>query len=69
MRRADRDRLTGDKLLWAVSTPIMYILPWDDIFVPTQAVLEFMSNVAIELYYAPGYDSYARKGKIVWLST
>ncbi|KAI0017045.1 hypothetical protein F4780DRAFT_627483 [Xylariomycetidae sp. FL0641] len=54
IRTTDLDRLTVDELLWAVVS--CYILPWDDGSVPTADVLQFVSDVAIELHHGCGFE-------------
>ncbi|TGJ82730.1 hypothetical protein E0Z10_g6029 [Xylaria hypoxylon] len=68
MRTTDRDRITIDEMLWAMVSS--YILTWNDVSIPAQAILEFVSNVAIELHYALGYDEKPADsiGRHVWLS-
>ncbi|TRX88740.1 hypothetical protein FHL15_010412 [Xylaria flabelliformis] len=68
MRTTNRDRLTIDEMLWAMVSS--YIQAWQDASVPMQAILQFVSNVAIEIHYSLGYDTYAanRIGKQSWLS-
>ncbi|GAW24361.1 hypothetical protein ANO14919_139450 [Xylariales sp. No.14919] len=69
MRTTDQDRITIDEMLWAVVSS--YILAWNDASVPTKKILEFVSNVAIELHYALGYDEKVPdgNGRHVWLSS
>ncbi|RWA14935.1 hypothetical protein EKO27_g222 [Xylaria grammica] len=69
MRTADQDRITIDEMLWAVVSS--YILAWNDASVPTKKILEFVSNVAIELHYALGYDEKIPNGngRHIWLSS
>ncbi|KAI0399439.1 hypothetical protein F4802DRAFT_602967 [Xylaria palmicola] len=68
MRTTQRDRLTVDELLWAMVSS--YMMPWHDASIPTHTVLEFVSNVAIELHYALGYDTNTASSneRNVWLS-
>ncbi|KAI1743886.1 hypothetical protein F4680DRAFT_444581 [Xylaria scruposa] len=68
MRTTNRDRLTIDEMLWAMVSS--YIQAWSDASLPMQAILQFVSNVAIEIHYSLGYDTYAanRTGRQSWLS-
>jgi hypothetical protein len=66
LRTADWDRLTLDEMLWAMVSS--HIMAWNDNSTSTQMVLEFVSNVAIELHYALGYDVDTRKSEDAWLS-
>ncbi|KAI1174457.1 hypothetical protein F4777DRAFT_579888 [Nemania sp. FL0916] len=69
MRTTDRDRITVDEMLWALISS--YIQGWNNGSVPTQSVLQFVGNVAIELHYALGYDrcNPGSSEKHAWLST
>ncbi|KAH9907236.1 hypothetical protein F4778DRAFT_528245 [Xylariomycetidae sp. FL2044] len=61
VRTSDRDRITVDEMLWAVLSA--YILPWDDGSVPTKDVLQFVSDVALELHWACGFEPNERTHK------
>ncbi|KAI3325817.1 hypothetical protein HD806DRAFT_521311 [Xylariaceae sp. AK1471] len=67
MRTTDRDRITVDEMLWAMVSS--YILAWADNSISMKIILEFVSNIAIELHYALGYDSCTSNGKRTWLSS
>ncbi|RYC58306.1 hypothetical protein CHU98_g7894 [Xylaria longipes] len=68
MRTTNRDRLTIDEMLWAMVSS--YIQVWHDASISMQTILQFVSNVAIELHYALGYDIYitTQDGRRSWLS-
>ncbi|KAI0460567.1 hypothetical protein F5B21DRAFT_498507 [Xylaria acuta] len=68
MRTTKRDRLTIDEMLWAIVSS--YIKAWHDASIPMQTILQFVSNVAIELHYALGYDTYTpdKDRRPSWLS-
>ncbi|KAI0201354.1 hypothetical protein F4808DRAFT_450297 [Astrocystis sublimbata] len=55
LRTTQRDRLTIDEMLWAIVSS--YIGPWHDASISMQSILQFVSNVAIELHFALGYDT------------
>ena len=48
VRSSDRDRITVDEMLWAMVSA--YVLAWDDGSIQTREVLQFVSEVAIELH-------------------
>lgn len=68
LRMTNRDRLTIDEMLWIMVSS--YIQAWHDPSISAQTILQFVSNVAIELHYALGYDTYtpSKDGSQSWLS-
>ncbi|CAH0044678.1 unnamed protein product [Clonostachys solani] len=55
IRLSDKDRLTVDEMLWAFLSA--YIIQWDDGSVPTAEILQYISDVAIQLHWNMGYES------------
>ncbi|KAI1751520.1 hypothetical protein F4782DRAFT_531544 [Xylaria castorea] len=68
MRTTNRDRLTIDEMLWAMVSS--YIQAWHDASISMQTILQFVSDVAIEIHYSLGYDTSTtnRNGRHSWLS-
>ncbi|CAG9983384.1 unnamed protein product [Clonostachys byssicola] len=60
IRLSDKDRLTVDEMLWAFLSA--YIIKWDDGSVPAPELLQYISDVAIQLHWNMGYE-YSPKGK------
>ncbi|KAK7221639.1 hypothetical protein V2G26_009642 [Clonostachys chloroleuca] len=60
IRLSDKDRLTVDEMLWAFLSA--YIIKWDDGSVPAAELLQYVSDVAIQLHWNMRYE-YSPKGK------
>ncbi|KAI2634829.1 hypothetical protein GGS26DRAFT_581613 [Hypomontagnella submonticulosa] len=61
VRTSDRDRITVDEMLWAMTAS--YIADWDDGSVPTGDILKFVSDVAMQLHDSWGFKRQAEPAK------
>lgn len=54
IRMTDRDRITAHEMLWAMLSA--YVLPWNDGEIPSKDLLQYVSDVTIELHWACGFE-------------